>query len=300
MPKPISCDPKTFNYALLKNDISKFTKKEGYSMEYISKNKLLRSKGYLSMALTKKALPTALVGPLCEFIGTNASKYKIEPEKPKVEPPVPKQLSDPNQTVSLQQRVEEYYINNSDMKPCVNPNPSSLIEPTSGWECKIRVDEDFETVMMKVSKNGEEMAISRCYFFSKDDMGIMQAISYAAHQCYKTYQQKVLAQQEADAALRTEVKAAVEVKKDPNDVRAFKNWVLKFKNDASAVGKLARYCESMYDRVPSHGERKIRMFLQLDKSGYAHVAAFNAIWPLYLKEYNAAEQECNSRIVNLC
>ena len=282
MPRPTSCDPKEFNYALLKSDISKFTKKEGYSLEYISKNKLLRSKGYLSMALTKKALPTALVGPLCEFIGTNASKYKIEPEKPKQE---------------SENVLPEVIPTESSLIP--NPVPTELYSQ-NGWECKIRVDEDFETVMMKVSKDGEEMAISRCYFFSKDDMGIMQAISYAAHQCYKIYQQKVLAQQEQDAALRKEVKISVKVEKDPNDIRAFKNWVLKFKNDASAVGKLARYCESMYDRMPSHGERKIRMFLQLDKSGYAHVAAFNNIWPLYLKEYNAAEQECNSRIVNLC
>ena len=293
MAKPTSCDPKEFNYVLLKNDISKFTKKEGYSMEYISKNKLLRSKGYLSMVLGKKTLPTNLVGPLCEFIGTEASKYKIESK------PEPKEVTPPLTRTPTAIDMSPPHSCNTAVNLC--PDAEIPIEwAPIGWECKIRVDEDFETVMMKVSKNGEEMAISRCYFFSKDDMGIMQAISYAAHQCYKIYQQKVLAQQEQDAALRTEVKTTANVEKDPNDIRVFKNWVLKFKNDASPVGKLARYCESMYDRVPSHGERKIRMFLQLDKSGYAHVAAFNAIWPLYLKEYNAAERECNSRIVNLC
>ena len=30
MPRPVSCDPKEFNYALLKSDICKFSKKEGY------------------------------------------------------------------------------------------------------------------------------------------------------------------------------------------------------------------------------------------------------------------------------
>lgn len=295
MPKPISCDPKTFNYALLKSDISKFTKKEGYSMEYISKNKLLRSKGYLSMALTKKALPTALVGPLCEFIGTTASKYKIEPEKPKPKAEPVKAPASPVGPTCItrpapvyRDSVEELYAGHPELKPVMS----------NDWECQIRVDEDFETVMMKVTKNGEEMAISRCYFFSKDDMGIMQAISYAAHQCYKIFQQKVLAQQEADAALRSEAKVAVEAPKKPADTACFKNWILKYKEDTSPVGRLARYCESMYDKVPSHGERKIRMFLQLEKNGYAHVSAFNAIWPLYMKEYRAAEIESSRQLVN--
>ena len=291
MPKPISCDPKQFNYALLKNDISKFSKKEGYSMEYISKNKLLRSKGYLSMALGKKSLPTNLVGPLCEFIGTEASKYKIEP---KLEP---KEVTPPLTCTPTAIDMSPPHSCNTAVNLCSDAEIPIEWAPV-GWECKIRVDEDFETVMMKVSKNGEEMAISRCYFFSKDNMGIMQAISYAAHQCYKTYQQKVLAQQEQDAALRSEVKIVSESAKDPDDIRAFKNWILKYKEDTSSVGRLARYCESMHDRIPSHGERKIRMFLQLEREGCAHVAAFNAIWPLYIKEYNAAEREGNRRIVN--
>ena len=294
MPRPVSCDPKEFNYALLKSDICKFSKKEGYSMEYISKTTLLRSKGYLSMVLGKKVLPVNLLGPICEFIGTNASKYKIEPEKPKPEPePIKEQPVSPVVPAYITRpapvhSVQELYSDHPELKPVMS----------NGWECQIRVDEDFETVMMKVTKNGEEMAISRCYFFSKDDMGIMQAISYAAHQAYKIFQQKVLAQQEADAALRTEVKAAVEAPKKPNDVSCFKNWILKYKDDTSPVGRLARYCESMYDKVPSHGERKIRMFLQLEKNGYAHVAAFNAIWPLYLKEYSAAERNNVRQIVN--
>lgn len=287
MPRPVSCDPKEFNYALLKSDICKFSKKEGYSMEYISKNKLLRSKGYLSMVLGKKVLPVNLLGPICEFIGTNASKYKIEPEKPKAEP-IKKPVGSPVVPAPMHDSKDI-----STARPELKPDALH-----AGWECQIRVDEDFETVMMKVTKDGEEMAISRCYFFSKDDTGIMQAISYAAHQAYKIFQQKVLAQQEADAALRTEAKAAVKAPKNPNDVSCFKNWILKYKEDTSPVGRLARYCESMYDQVPSHGERKIRMFLQLEKNGYAHVAAFNAIWPMYLKEYSAAERNNVRQIVN--
>lgn len=295
MSGPVTLNDKNFNYALLKEDVMKFVKKEGFTMEYISTIKLLRSKCYLSNALNKHILPANLLKPICEFIGTSASKYKIEPEKPKPEPKaeptkapvspvVPTYITSPAPVYS----VQELYAGHPELKP-VMPN---------GWECQIRVDEDFETVMMKVTKNGEEMAISRCYFFSKDDMGIMQAISYAAHQAYKIFQQKVLAQQEADAVLRTEVKVAVEAPKKPSDVSCFKNWILKYKEDTSPVGRLARYCESMYDQVPSHGERKIRMFLQLEKNGYAHVAAFNAIWPLYMKEYRAAEVESSRQLVN--
>lgn len=294
MPGPTILDDKNFNYALLKEDVMKFTKKEGFTMEYISTIKLLRSKSYLSNALNKHLLPVNLLKPVCEIIGTTASKYKIEPEKPKpkaepvkeqlVSPVVPTYITGPAPVYS----VQELYAGHPELKPVMS----------NGWECQIRVDEDFETVMMKVTKNGEEMAISRCYFFSKDDMGIMQAISYAAHQAYKIFQQKVLAQQEADAALRTEVKAAVEAPKKPADTACFKNWILKYKDDASPVGRLARYCESMYEKVPSHGERKIRMFLQLEKNGYAHVAAFNAIWPLYMKEYRAAEVEATSQLAN--
>ena len=293
MPRPISCDPKTFNYALLKNDISKFTKKEGYSMEYISKNKLLRSKGYLSMVLGKKALPTNLLGPLCEFIGTEASKYKIEPK------PEPKEVTPPLTHTPTAINMAPPHSCNTAINLCSDTEIPIEWAPV-GWECRIKVDEDFETVMMKVLKNGEEMAISRCYFFSKDDTGIMQAISYAAHQCYKAYQQIALAQQEADRTLRNEAKVISESSKDPNDVRSFKNWILKYKNDTSNIGRLARYCESVYDKLPAHGERKLRMFLQLEKGGNAHVATFNAIWPLYIKEFNAAEREGNMKFANDC
>lgn len=281
MSKPMILDPKKFNYSLFKDDLNKFRKKEGYTLEHVSQMVLFRSRCYLSYALNKSALPVQLLNPLCEFIGTTAAKYKIEEPKPAPKP-------EPKPELKPEVVLPE-------VMPAI-PSPPSI---DSGWECRIRVDEDFETVMMKVLKNGEEMALSRCYFFSKDDTGIMQAISYAAHQCYKNYQQVALAQQESDFKLRQEVKIVTESTNDPNDIRSFKNWVIyKYKNDTSSVGRLARYCESMYDRIPSHGERKIRMFLQLEKGGNAHVAAFNAIWPLYIKEYNAAENAGNMRIAD--
>lgn len=293
MPKSVTLDPKQFNYVLFRDDLNKYRKKKGYSLEYISRTILLRSSCYLSYALNKNAIPVQLLRPLCDFMETTAAKYKIEEPKPKPEPKKePESVPEPMPAiVSTHDEVEQFYLKHPEMQPALSNEP--------GWECRIRVDEDFETVMMKILKNGEEMAIARCYFFSKDNTGIMQAISYAAHQCYKSYQQIALAQQEANTKLRQEVKTITESTSDPNDIRSFKNWVIyKYKNDTSSVGRLARYCESMYDRLPSHGERKIRMFLQLEKGGNAHVAAFNAIWPLYIKEYNAAENAGNMRIAD--
>lgn len=277
----VSLNPETFNYALLKSDVNDYCKREGYSQQYISKNILFRCDNYLSNALSKKQLPAFLLTPLCEMLGLKASRYKIEEEKPKPKPIVKAPEVVAPTSIPEQTNVE-------------------LAETSTGWECRIKVDEDFETVMMKVLKNGEEMALSRCYFFSKDDIGIMQAISYAAHQCYKTYQQKEFAQQEVNHDLRQEVKDIVESTQDPdpNDARSFKNWILKYENEVGNVGKLARYCKSMYSYIPSHGERKLRMYFSLEKDGRAHLDTFNAIWPLYLKEYAKAERDSNIRIIS--
>lgn len=280
MPKAKSLDQKEFNYLLLKDDLTAFRKKEGYSLEYISVHKLYRSKNYLSQALINKAITPSVLAPICEFIGTKAARYKIEKPEPKPEPKPESVPEAKNQEPSLQEQITELYSEHPEIKP---------VTRQAGWEVKVRVDEDFETVMMKVLKNGEEMAIARCYFFSKDDLGIIQAISYAAHQCYKHAQQNVLAQQEADTTLRKEAKAITEINKDPGDTRAFKNWILKFKEDNSKVGRLARYVDSIYAKIPSHGERKLRMFFQIDENGRPHLDTFNAIWPLYIKEAKAAE-----------
>lgn len=272
MPKATTLDPKKFNYLLFKDDLNKFRKKEGYTLEYISQMKLFRCKAYLSTVLSQKALPVSMLTPICEFMQVNASKYKIE--EPEPVPAVESTLK-----LNTHDDVERYYIEHPEAKP--------VLPAESGWECRIRVDYDFETVMMKVLKNGEEMALARCYFFSNDDIGIMQAISYAAHQCYKMYQQTDLARQESDDDLRKEVRTITTKcasAPNPGDVSSFKNWILKYKTETGKIGALARYCEQLYAVMPSHGERKIRMFFQMEKEGRQHIEVFNAIWPLFLKE----------------
>lgn len=267
-------DPMKFNYALFKSDLNAYCKRTGYTQTYISTNMLYRSGAYLYNALSKKMLPPVLMTRLCEIMDTKASKYMIKDEK-----------EEKNEAIPVSGAPAKV-IDGNDKVISMPIDTDAFVSKDTGWECRIRVDEDFETVMMKILKNGEEMAISRCYFFSKDDVGIIQAISYAAHQCYKAYQQTEFARKEASKYGINSDGCSRGTDEDliADDTVSFKNWILKFKGDPSRLGGLARYCETMFSTMPNHGERKLRMFFQMDKDGREHLDAFNAIWPLYLKE----------------
>ena len=72
--------------------------------------------------------------------------------------------------------------------------PENLIEqetdssPTPEWSATIEVVGD--RMKMTVSHNGEELVYGKSYVQDTDDLGMMQAFSYAAHMCYKMVQQR--------------------------------------------------------------------------------------------------------------
>jgi hypothetical protein len=61
-------------------------------------------------------------------------------------------------------------------------------EPTPEWSASIEVVRD--RLKMTIRHNGEEMVYGKSYVQDTDDLGMMQAISYAAHMCYKMVQQR--------------------------------------------------------------------------------------------------------------
>ena len=62
------------------------------------------------------------------------------------------------------------------------------VPPTPEWSATIEVVGD--RMKMTVSHNGEELVYGKSYVQDTDDLGMMQAISYAAHMCYKMVQQR--------------------------------------------------------------------------------------------------------------
>lgn len=60
--------------------------------------------------------------------------------------------------------------------------------PAPEWSATIEVVGD--RMKMTVSHNGEELVYGKSYVQDTDDLGMMQAISYAAHMCYKMVQQR--------------------------------------------------------------------------------------------------------------
>lgn len=60
--------------------------------------------------------------------------------------------------------------------------------PTPEWSASIEVVGD--RLKMTVRHNGEELVYGKSYVQDTDDLGMMQAISYAAHMCYKMVQQR--------------------------------------------------------------------------------------------------------------
>ena len=66
--------------------------------------------------------------------------------------------------------------------------PEQHAAPTPEWSASIEVSGD--RLKMTVRHNGEELVYGKSYVQDTDDLGMMQAISYAAHMCYKMVQQR--------------------------------------------------------------------------------------------------------------
>lgn len=81
--------------------------------------------------------------------------------------------------------ISEFRVDPHDFLP--DP-PKQNPEPTPEWSAEITVDGD--RLKMTVLHNGEELVYGKSYVQDTDDLGMMQAISYAAHMCYKMVQQR--------------------------------------------------------------------------------------------------------------
>lgn len=79
--------------------------------------------------------------------------------------------------------VAEAHIHPDSILPDADPT-----EPAAEWTCKIDCEGD--RLKMTVCHNGEELVYGKSYIQDDDDLGMMQAISYAAHMCYKMVQQR--------------------------------------------------------------------------------------------------------------
>ena len=81
--------------------------------------------------------------------------------------------------------VSECHVDPHDFLP--DP-PKQNPEPAPEWSASIEVSGD--RLKMTVRHNGEELVYGKSYVQDTDDLGMMQAISYAAHICYKMVQQR--------------------------------------------------------------------------------------------------------------
>lgn len=81
--------------------------------------------------------------------------------------------------------VSEYRADPQELLPDAQETDSA---PTPEWSASIEVVGDH--MKMTVCHNGEELVYGKSYVQATDDLGMMQAISYAAHMCYKMVQQR--------------------------------------------------------------------------------------------------------------
>ena len=80
-------------------------------------------------------------------------------------------------------------------EPEPEPEPPAIIQTESadGWRVNIQVMPKKGKVRFAVLVNGEEMVHAHSWIKKQGDyLSIMQAISYAAHMCYKLTEEKVL------------------------------------------------------------------------------------------------------------
>ena len=161
-----------FNFPAFKEDLCAVLKVRGETMQYASENVALRTPNYVSMSISKGSIHQRALLALAQHYGLQLAKYEIKPEPPKPEPKAEPQ-----------------------------PETSAVSGLTGeGWENTLNVQLGAKIVTMAIYKDGHRIAAGRAKIYDTTDRGIVQAISYAAHMCYKLAEQKELIEQSRAAA----------------------------------------------------------------------------------------------------
>ena len=272
MAKPMKVmDEKKFDYEKFDEDLKRISKEKKKSVHKISEEICLRSGNYLCTVLKTKRLPANIAVAIASWAEMDMKNYEIK--KPAV-------------------KKEE---KKSEEAPPVEASAPQIVQD-SGWSCAIKVDEEFGMAMMKIFKDGKEIALGRSYTYGHDDVGIVQGISYAAHMCYKLVEQAKIATESANSDSATD-----EPEDDDELVGSgvgrvvFKDWIKKYEKDNSKAGRLARFIASNYQNIPSTGKKKIRMYIRLNK-GETHLTTFDSMWHMYFAWYNSQYNAENIKI----
>lgn len=227
-----------FDYPAFRRDLMAKCKKEGTTLESLSINTLFRSRNYLSNNLNSGSLTLQMITCLAQWLGEDLIKYSIQPKKP---------------------------------EPKKEPQPEQNPVKGSGWSCEIKIDQDFDVALMRITKDGKPVVTGRSILYGYDDTGVIQSISYAAHMCYKIAQQGTLEQiGEGSAPARV----------------IYKDWVKKYEDSNSVFGSLARYIQSHYAKFPATGKKDMHVYL-LQHDGGAHVNAFKVSFDQYMDWYKS-------------
>lgn len=254
-------DAKKFDYDSFKSDLSVVLMKKGTTMSKVSTDVCLRSTTYLSNMIRTKRLPANVAIAVAQWAEMDLKKYEIK-------------------------RVVEKKLVIEQPKEVKEPNKV----PESGWACIVKVDEEFGMAMMKIFKDGKEIALGRSYTYGSDDVGVVQGISYAAHMCYKIVQQSKMAQESIKTVVEPEIEEEPEEELEPPSITngrvIFKDWIKKYEKDNTKAGMLAKFIKSNYQSIPATGKKRIRMYIRLNK-GEVHLATFDSMWTMYLKWYDA-------------
>lgn len=254
-------DERKFDYEKFNSDLKAWCKANKKSFAYVSQNVLFRSEQYLSVVFSRKALPANIALALAKLMQVDMKDYKVTKEEKKEVPAA---------------KVEKI----------------AAAEDSTGWSCYLKVDEEIGVAMLKIFKDGHEIATGRSYTYGGDDQGIVQGISYAAHMCYKMVEQNKL----AHAVMEEEgVGTEADQEENPSVRVLFKDWIKKYEEANSKAGTLARYVSSHYADLPATGKKKIRSYLRLN-NGTAHLITFDTLWDQYFKWCESNAVENNKRL----
>lgn len=227
-------DSNKFDYSKFYRDLLTKLKKEKTDLATVSTKRLFHASNYLAEGLRKKRLPFQVVLSLAEWYELNMADYEIKPE----------------------------------------PIETSAANNDNAWSCEVKVEEEFGTLMMRISKGDQTVTVGRSGLYGLDDMGIVQSISYAAHMCYKLAQQDFYRKQ-------GEPTASKETK--------FKDWVKKYEQNMPPYGTFARYVKDNYAKFPAYGRKEMKVFLNMN-NGTAHINTFEVLFSAYLDWYKGQRQ----------
>ena len=144
-----------FDFAKFRTDLE-IVIPEGETLRTVSTDVLGRNDNYLTQAFWKCAMPGETVTMLCKKYGLRKEAYMQKPVPPK---PVQMELD---------------------------------TAPRKGWESTLSVNIGAGIVSLAFFKDGQKVASGRAKIFDSTEHGVMQAISYAAHMCYKFSEQREL------------------------------------------------------------------------------------------------------------